>query len=581
MEADLLRARLTKALSPEKVIPMRLFLCAALLLAGCAHIRSNDPSSWRELQSEHFLLRTDLPQEEARAAVLDLEMIRSALLAAGWHRSHLSSARILVVALRSDRELREFLPERIDGVSIYDTFGERLLLVGASGSLLDSEVVKHELTHALALDFLVTDPRWVQEGLACYLETLKIDRGRAEVLRGDTVWQRLQHLSRRPPGKLNWSGEVMGMGAAFDSTDGYRFETLSWALVHWLVDTQPERFEQFLTRLSRGENMWGSFNAAFPDLDEARVETGMHVYLLHPSAMRRKRLSFTPWSGPVAERSIAPAEVHALRAQLFRRVSIVERKEGGQRSLDAELLLSKASDPANPLALALTPNSNAKAAIDAHPEDWRSWVIWYDKNPKDASAIRKAAAIAPDNAGVIARLAAAEQDEGKAAEAIRHAEQAMHLSARFDVLHVLAYIYAANDRCADAAAAEERAIDALPDAVERGVPGAMRQSLSGILQGCGKVGRKGKDLRTVEAEPVLIGCRQSLLFLPDGAKGISAQFTIRENGSVAAVAVQGSRNDEINGLVREFVQSCQFDPVVVDGRARRVQTSLPLEALLR
>jgi hypothetical protein len=30
--------------------------------------------------------------------------------------------------------------------------------------------------------------------------------------------------------------------------DGYAFETLSWLLVHWLVDTDPARFNRFLTQ---------------------------------------------------------------------------------------------------------------------------------------------------------------------------------------------------------------------------------------------------------------------------------------------------------------------------------------------
>ena len=67
-----------------------------------------------------------------------------------------------------------------------DVFGDRLILVNAGGNLLDSKVVKHEVTHALAREYLVTSPRWVQEGLACYFETLDIDREKSEVTRGAT-----------------------------------------------------------------------------------------------------------------------------------------------------------------------------------------------------------------------------------------------------------------------------------------------------------------------------------------------------------------------------------------------------------
>ncbi len=154
-----------------------------LALAACAReVRSINPDNWLELQSEHFVLRTDLSQDDARKAVGDLELVRNALLAAGWSSPHPSPDKILVVALAGGRALREFLPERLEGMSLYGLFGERLVLVDGEGDLADSELVKHEVTHALAYDLLVANPRWVQEGLACYLETLEIDRSKGRRL---------------------------------------------------------------------------------------------------------------------------------------------------------------------------------------------------------------------------------------------------------------------------------------------------------------------------------------------------------------------------------------------------------------
>src|SRR5690349_21478531 len=157
---------------------MRSPILLALLAVACAReIRSTNPELWLELGSEHFTLRTDLPEQEARRAIADLELIRYALLTVGWHgKAPASPARIGVVALASERELREFLPETVEGVAGRDRFGDRLILVSADGNLLRSEVVKHEVTHALMREYLVTNPRWISEGIACFLETLQIDR---------------------------------------------------------------------------------------------------------------------------------------------------------------------------------------------------------------------------------------------------------------------------------------------------------------------------------------------------------------------------------------------------------------------
>jgi hypothetical protein len=59
------------------------------------------------------------------------------------------------------------------------------------------------------------------------------------------------------------------------------------------------------------------------------------------------------------------------------------------------------------------------------------------------------------------------------------------------------------------------------------------------------------------------------------------QFTIREDGSVTAVAVQGARNAKDAGVLRQFVESCSFEPVIVEGKPRRVQVDLALENFLR
>src|SRR5256885_17214626 len=95
-------------------------LVLLLALAACAReLRSTNPDNWIELQSEHFVLRTDLPQDAAHKAAADLELVRNGLLAAGWSSPHPSPAKIVVVALASRRETIEFLSERQEGIAFY------------------------------------------------------------------------------------------------------------------------------------------------------------------------------------------------------------------------------------------------------------------------------------------------------------------------------------------------------------------------------------------------------------------------------------------------------------------------------
>ena len=125
---------------------MRLLLVAALLSTACArNLRSRDPANWVELQSEHFVLRTDLPEDDAHKAISDLELVRAGLYATGWHNRRPAAERMEVVELASDRELHEFARQGFSGIMTTGAFGEPFILV-AGQDIVDQPIVKHELT---------------------------------------------------------------------------------------------------------------------------------------------------------------------------------------------------------------------------------------------------------------------------------------------------------------------------------------------------------------------------------------------------------------------------------------------------
>jgi len=297
-------------------------------------------------------------------------------------------------------------------------------------------------------------------------------------VRGIPSGYRTDSFRRADLSKINWSLQVMGMGAAFDDENGYALETLSWSLVHWLVDTKPDQFEEFLAGLSRGESMWSAFNRAFPGLTEAQIASAMKDYVQSPRGMRKDRFSIRPWAGPVEVQGMAPAEVHAMRAELF---AYFGEGANSRQKVEEELAQARVLDPANPLLLALSGDkANAKLAVEKHPEDWRSWEVAFDAGNRDIGVIRKAAQLAPSNGGVLTRLALAEQAAGQSREAMEHAERAVALLAVPFSLDALAAIYEKNGRCGDAAREEARALDAFPDHVDKDAPAALRARLKQI-----------------------------------------------------------------------------------------------------
>src|SRR5882724_7767088 len=96
---------------------MRSALALSLLLLSCAHgPRPVQPERWHELETENFILRTDLPITDARRVAVDLEEVRETLLTASWHRRDLPGGKTQVIVLADDRELPRVRHEGAPGV---------------------------------------------------------------------------------------------------------------------------------------------------------------------------------------------------------------------------------------------------------------------------------------------------------------------------------------------------------------------------------------------------------------------------------------------------------------------------------
>src|SRR4051812_15218750 len=231
---------------------MKRGLLLALMLGCASGSRPPEPERWRELRTAHFVLRTDLAAEDARRVAVDLEEVRGALLAAGWHASNMPDAPVHVVVLADDRELQEYAIKGIEGFVASDAFGDPIMVVSGSQNPDEQRFLKHELAHVITNQFLVRNPRWVAEGVACYLGTLRLDRKRGTVIIGTNAADRVLYLRQYPVRSfwpvLNAGDDFQGMSVE----DGWAFETASWALVHWLVDERPKAFDDLLARLARG-----------------------------------------------------------------------------------------------------------------------------------------------------------------------------------------------------------------------------------------------------------------------------------------------------------------------------------------
>jgi hypothetical protein len=559
----------------------RLALC--LLVLGCvqAPLRSQSPQNWIELQSDHFLLRTDLPEERARKNLDDMEQVRAALLSIHWAKAREPKGRLLVIQVADRKELQEFAKKDFEGFVTYNAFREQILVVHASEDVFDDTLFKHELTHILS-DSL-GKPKWLSEGLACYLETIQIKRGRGEAVLGKPDSNRLIYLQEWAP-PSTWFSIINGGSEVYqDAVYGYGFETESFALVHYLIDRQPRALDQYLTELGQGANYWKAFTDAFPELHEAEISAAMKEYraTLHLGRERRDTVVVKGWTGPIVARTVPPAEALALRADLLR----VGPGRPAPQAVESEIARALAVDPGNPYALMLEEKADPKPAVAAHPDDWRAWVLAFDRGGQKRADIEQAAKLAPDEPDVLERLVVAELHDNQSQAALDHATAARDAApTRTDILEVLAEAYFVNGRCDDAIGTEQRAIDVRPDAGVRQAPAAMRSRMMYLRAHCRNAlppapavaaasansrwdaaqGAPEVNLKSCSMKPPRLALTTDLRI----------DFTLDVKGRPKAVTVQGEVDKAIRVSLRKFVESCRYEPVVVDGKPREVPTSM-------
>ena len=538
-----------------------LLLCLAL---ACVRARPVDQQQWIELQTQHFLLRTDLDESRAREVVQQLELVRASLIDVAWHAQKPMQGRLTVVALADSDEFHELVREGVEGFVTADAFGADLVVMSAERPPEELLVLKHEMAHVLSNEFLLRSPRWVAEGIACYLETLRFDNAKHTVVAGEPHPGRVHLLSSSWPPNFRAVMEAGSEIASLSPEEGVAFESAAWLLVHDLANRRAERFSAFLGRLARAEDPKKAFAAEFPDLvsdDALLAEMDNHIHHGEYTFYTRPQPSVT---AEASLRSLPRSEVHAMRADLLR-VSPGSKRDDAK--IKAELALALQDDPGNPLALELSQGADVDAAPKAHPDDWRAWLVYAQRHDNDGPALQKAVKLAPDNALVLALLAWSENAAGRRKKAIEYARKASDIAPGHSMhLDTLASLLAGAGRCGEALATERRAIEVLPDTAPGGLGQELRARLTQMELKCGKTPAHLEIVQEErpDTEPVRKTCTGALGV--SGPATVTAEYTVREDGSVGEIEVTGKAPQDVLRAFRSFLKTCSYEPATKDGK---------------
>jgi tetratricopeptide (TPR) repeat protein len=452
---------------------------------------------WHDLASEHFLVRTDLGDAEARTLLLRLEQVRAAVISALFEAPPEGGPGVEVVAFRSRETFRAFAPPEVDAYYLRSAGGPPRMVVGGELSTLQLAMLAHELTHHFLAGVFQRQPRWLSEGLATQMETLALAPAGDRVVVGLAPPGRLARLQRDggrhqvPVAELfRWEG---GGDRALD-----HYAT-SWLLVHYLAYRRPGPFAALQARLARGEDPAAAWVAVLPEWDPARPEAlrslDRHLHD-HAGGGLESGTRQVPaaWDGEVASRPIAPAEVHAIRLSLW--------SQGPPRppgTLRDEVLEALEESPDHPLALhqlaALDrrpPLPLARRAVARHPRDPRAWTFLAmalegaEAAAEREAAYRQASELAPGNAAALHNLAVELLSQGRSGEALPEARRAAALAPWSPpILDGYAAVLADLGRCVEAIPVQQRALDVLPEKGGEEARAALARRLEGYQARCG------------------------------------------------------------------------------------------------
>lgn len=308
-------------------------LTLALLAAGAAacvtpraiECKEHGGVEWREVQSPHFRVETPLPEAEAREVAKTLEQLLQVTL---WVVDYgVKPRKVRAIAVREDT-LRGFGYGQYVGISIG----------GASTIVFESSVWRtrkgavpsvatHELTHAVLEQAYPALPRWLNEGMAVYVETATLKDERTAKL-GTGLWGYAESVWLKGPlpmaGLWEW-----GQGPEPSEEQVTRRYATAWAIVHYLINHDRERFLALLERLKQPGAAKEAFEAVFPGFEAEKYAAVQR----HMDGGKFMAVTLALPEGPpeVQVRPLSPRETHLARATVWGNSPLRKPEENAAR----------------------------------------------------------------------------------------------------------------------------------------------------------------------------------------------------------------------------------------------------------
>ncbi|HEY4220046.1 MAG TPA: hypothetical protein VGO62_01860 [Myxococcota bacterium] len=375
-------------------------------LAACASVDAGSPSArakvgrrapavtasasgWTEVITPHLIIHTDLSAQKAGERGVEFEKLFSSVLDLGFKSQTPPVDPIEVILFRNNDDFHAFAPTKWAGG--YTTFFDdqpRLVFPAEIGEQ-ERSTFRHELTHRFVAYFIPGSPTWLNEGMACFYETMTVVRSEA------TIGESKFNFSRTATGvgrgnlidieSLPSASALVAMSPSQfyskSASDVDKSYAASWLLVSMLMtgpDDDRTRFWSYLKSIAQGAVPKEAWRASFSGVD---LDSALHEY----GKKGRIGVARVPYRPTVLDadsfqvRAMGEDDVHILFATLSR-----GNKARANSEIDKALAAAPKSANAQYWAGRFAVMSQDSAAAEEH---FKNAVALAPDDPRDVYAL--------------------------------------------------------------------------------------------------------------------------------------------------------------------------------------------------
>ncbi|WP_304064880.1 DUF1570 domain-containing protein [Pedobacter glucosidilyticus] len=132
-------------------------------------------------------------------------------------------------------------------------------------SVADIEIILHEMSHALLRNSIRNPPRWFNEGLAEFLESLKEENYKIQVNAQFHYLDKMKADNRNIP--ANISAFLNSHNSWQDKNRVHDMYTISYCMVYYIIKQNPLLISKMANMMRKGINTEQIFNTLFGGID--------------------------------------------------------------------------------------------------------------------------------------------------------------------------------------------------------------------------------------------------------------------------------------------------------------------------